>query len=202
MFKKIRIETIIFIILAVILIAIIATIGYIIDRQQLKVRQAVKREGGGIVQTPFMELEPTTYALPPASTPQEEQQTYPPVQYDSNAQDILLEKFQNRKTLSESDMLAKKQMLKLLPDGNTSGNIYESTNIIIGYVHDPDDLNVEITTTNINLAKTEAVQWFKSHGFSEKAVCDHPVSFYLSSETADLLRGSGIIFNPLPLNCE
>ena len=65
-----------------------------------------------------------------------------------------------------------------------------------------DDLNVEITTTNIDQAKAEAVAWFVSHGLSQTGICDHPVSFMLNYNIADELQGSSIIFNPLPPDCQ
>ena len=128
--------------------------------------------------------------------------TLPPVKYDKEAQDLLLERFQNRKPLSPNDEKAKTKILGLLSAGKTSGTVYTSSNVIIGYVSSANDLNVEIQTADIDMAKKEAVNWFINQGFSQKAICDYPVSFNLSGDVAESLRGKNIIFSPIADECK
>jgi hypothetical protein len=128
--------------------------------------------------------------------------TIPPVTYDKEAQDLLLEKTKNRKQLSPSDERAKTKILGLLPPGKTSGTLYTSPNVIIGYVSSANDLNVEIQTTDIDTAKKEAVDWFINQGFSQEAICNYPVSFQLDGDVAESLRGKNILFNPLADGCK
>jgi hypothetical protein len=85
------------------------------------------------------------------------------IPYDKAGNDLLFERIQKRKPLSPSDEKAKEAILTLLPEGKTSGNLYESPNVIIGYVDTPNDLNVEILTADISGAKQEAIDWFLSN---------------------------------------
>jgi hypothetical protein len=128
--------------------------------------------------------------------------TIPPVPYDDAAQDLLLKKTINRKPLSPSDERAKAKILGLLPKGEKSGTLYSSPNVDIGYISSANDLSVEILTTDIDMAKKEAVDWFMIQGFSQKAICDYPVSFYLNLDVAESLRDKNIVFNPLADWCK
>jgi hypothetical protein len=124
------------------------------------------------------------------------------IPYDKAGQDLLFERFQKRKPLSPSDEKAKEAMLTLLPAGKTSGILYESPNVIIGYVGSPaDDLNVEILTADISAAKQEAIDWFVKQGLSLNALCDLPVSFYLNSDVAGSIREKNFAFNPIAEHC-
>jgi hypothetical protein len=123
------------------------------------------------------------------------------VKYDESAQNRLLEKVQNRKPLSESDKTAKAKILQLLPKGSKSGILYTSPNFHIEYVSDPNVFQVEITKTDINLAKKEAEEWFRKHGFSQDAICNYPIEFYLNWEIKNALRNKSTIFSPLGLGC-
>jgi hypothetical protein len=99
------------------------------------------------------------------------------IPYDKAGNDLLFERFQKRKPLSPSDEKAKEAMLTLLPEGKTSGFLYESPQVLIAYLGPLNDLNVEILTADISAAKQEAIDWFVKQGFSLNALCDLPVSF-------------------------
>jgi hypothetical protein len=124
-----------------------------------------------------------------------------PVPYDEAGEDLLLKKTINRKPLSPNDERAKAKILGLLPAGKKSGMLYSSPNVDIGYISSANDLSVEILTTDIDMAKKEAVNWFISQGFSQKAICDYPVSFYLNLDVAESLRGKEMVFDPLADGC-
>jgi hypothetical protein len=123
------------------------------------------------------------------------------IPYDKAGNDLLFERIQKRKPLSPSDEKAKEAILTLLPEGKTSGNLYESPNVIIGYVDSPNDLNVEILTADISAAKQEAIDWFVKQGFSLNALCDLPVSFYLNVDAARSIREKNFTFNPIAEHC-
>ncbi len=125
----------------------------------------------------------------------------PPVLYDKTAEDKLLDVIQKRPPLSSADSFAKANILSLLPAGKQSGILYETNIIRIDYTHSADIFQVEILTTDIQAAKNEANLWFRSHGVSQQGICIYPVSFYLNSDVAAMLRPTKIIFNPLANGC-
>ncbi len=125
----------------------------------------------------------------------------PPVSYKSDATDRLIEKVRNHPELSASDSSAKQKILALLPSGKSSGYVYESVTVKIQYLSSPDTFLAEILTKDILKAKTDAVDWLKSQGLSQKGICDLPVSFYINYHIANDLRDSNVIFSPLPEGC-
>jgi hypothetical protein len=125
----------------------------------------------------------------------------PPVSYSSDATDRLIEKVRNRPTLSPADTSAKQRILSLLSEDQTSGYVYRSPTIRVEYLSSPDTFVVEILTTNISKAKTDAVSWFQSQGLSKEGICNLPISFYLNFDIANELRNQGITFSPLAEGC-
>ncbi len=126
----------------------------------------------------------------------------PPVIYDDKGQQELLERMENRQALSQSDEQAKIRILASLPQGATSGTLYRTNAINIDYLKAPNIFQVEILTINITQAKQEAVAWFVSQGFSQTAICNYPVQFYLNYAVAEQLRDKNITFSPLAPGCE
>jgi len=125
----------------------------------------------------------------------------PPVVYNAQAQGSLLNKVEERKTLTTNDQAAKTKMLsKISSEG--SGTLYQSENVSIDYLSTPNVFQVEILTTNIDQAKKEAVNWFMSQGLSQDAICNYPVQFYLNFTIAEQLRGKNINFSPLAPGCK
>lgn len=125
----------------------------------------------------------------------------PPLVYNKDAEDKLIDYIQNRRALSDSDIAAKTNILTILSNGEQSGILYESSTIIIDYIHSADVFQVEILTPNIQAAKDEANFWFRTHGISQKAICTLPVEFYLNYEVGTKLRHTNIIFNPQGNGC-
>ncbi len=140
-------------------------------------------------------------ATPTATPTPIETKTNPPVKYDQSAQDKLLDRVQHRRQLTNEDASTKTKILSLLPQGEQSGILFQSTNIIIDYTHSADIVQVEILITDIQQAKAEANIWFRSQGMSQQGICDLPVMFYLNFDVATKLRGSNVQFSPLPNSC-
>lgn len=120
----------------------------------------------------------------------------PPTSLPAEAK--MLEKIKNRQPLSESDITAKQNLLKLLPRGKNSGTIFQDDRFTIEYIEAPDLFKVEILNDDIDSTKASAVQWFYDNGFSQQGVCDLPLGFYLNYELAKRVEGE---FNPLPEDC-
>lgn len=125
----------------------------------------------------------------------------PPLVYNKDAEDKLIDYIQHRRTLSKSDISAKASILTVLSNGEQSGILYESSTIIIDYIHSADVFQVEILTPNIQAAKDEANIWFRTHGISQKGICTLPVEFYVNYEVGTKLRHTNIIFNPQGNGC-
>jgi hypothetical protein len=124
----------------------------------------------------------------------------PPVRYDADAQDRLVDKDINRKTLSPSDQDAKNK-IKALAQNTQTGVINQSANITLYYIQAADMVQVEIETTNITQAKQEANTWLRGQGLSQNGICNFPTMFFLNSDIANQLRNTNIVFNPLPEGC-
>jgi len=121
--------------------------------------------------------------------------------FDPDAQNRLLLKIETRKTLSQADYQAKAQILTQLPANQQWGQLYETPNISIEYIDSRDIFMVEIRTTAIENAKKEANVWFRVHGFSQDAICNYPVQFYLNSDIMNKLIDNDITFSPLGVGC-
>ena len=143
--------------------------------------------------TPIQQAEASVTPLP-STTPNK-------VRFDQATEKRLLEKLKNRQPLTTEDAAAKARILAQLPQGETSGIIYQSNNIIIDYVEPVDEFQGEITTTNIATAKSEAVLWFRAQGMSQKGVCDLPLNFYPSYEIVHYLNQQNTVFYSLPEGC-
>jgi len=125
----------------------------------------------------------------------------PPLTYDKAASQKLLDYIDNRRALSSSDTFAKANILSLLPSGQQSGIVYQSSNIIIEYISSADVFQTEILTTDIQAAKNEANAWFREHGVSQKGICTLPVEFYMNHDVANTMRQENLTFSPLPNGC-
>lgn len=137
--------------------------------------------------------------IPSSNSQDSAGQTRPPVIYDTKKTNELVEAVKNKKGLSQNGIAAKEKLILLLK--NTSGSVYKSQQVRIDYVKSPDIFQVEILSTDVTLAKQEAVNWMVSQGFTKDDVCKLPLSFYLSPETSASLQNTKTIFNPLPDGC-
>lgn len=187
---KKRLKTVIIIILA----SILLFIGLMIILLSLQNPQAGKQQ-----------ISPTFFPTPTSELNISEfpENTTLPIKYDKAAEDRLVEKMQNRETLSSKDTDARDKILSMLQNED-SGVVYRSKNIIIEYVTGPDLFQVEILTTDVEQAKLEASIWFAAQGMSENGMCNLPIMFYINSEIREKFREStkeGYVFSPLPKGC-
>ncbi len=197
MIKKIKFENILIVLIALILIIIMVVITYLNYLSQRANRKALKQPAQN--QTQQNSTTPTFIYIPPNFQPEKK----PIIEYDPSSQNLLIEKIQNRKPLSESDKAAAlKILLDFLPEDAESGTIYTSPNMRIDYNGTLNIFEVEIKTTNISLAKEEAVQWFLNRGFSQDAICNYPLEFILNWDIRNELGDSNIIFSTLAPNCQ
>lgn len=103
--------------------------------------------------------------------------------------------------LTAHEKAAKDFILQTILHGYQSGIVYHSKNIQIEYAHDADSFEAEILTTDIELAKAEAISWFKAYGIKDKGICNLPLQFYLNLDIKNKLRESNTTFNTLPEGC-
>lgn len=118
---------------------------------------------------------------------------------EEDPQKKLLDYTQNRRQLSVEDEEVKFQILSTLD--TSSGIVYQNENIVIEYIRSADLFQVEILTTNIDIAKEEAVSWFKNSGLSDQGVCDLPISFYLNFDIKNQMGAAAESYSPLPQGC-
>jgi hypothetical protein len=124
----------------------------------------------------------------------------PEVIYNSSAGAQLANKIIHRQTLSEKDAAAKTTVLETILKGDNSGIVFQTTDVRVEYVKSVDLFMAEILTPNIDGAKEEAVSWFLKQGFSQQAVCNLPVMFYLDTTVSSKLQQS-VPFSPLANGC-
>lgn len=122
----------------------------------------------------------------------------PPVLYNQEKTNLLVERAQDRIQLSSNGTLVKERLIKKL--NGESGDIYTSPKIRIEYIQAPDLFQAEILSTEITSAKEEAVNWMLSQGFTSEDLCNLPFSFYLSIQAKNSIK-SNEVFNPLPEGC-
>jgi hypothetical protein len=143
------------------------------------------------VKNTYLSKSPSENLVPnPAAT-----KTNPPVAYEKESTDRMLDLVDNRRKLSSSDLRVKEKLKKLLKTPKTT-NTYT-----IEYVSNPDEFMVEILTIDMNTAKEESVAWLRNQGLSEQGLCNLPVVYYLNYNVAQNLRDMNIKFNPLAPGC-
>lgn len=127
--------------------------------------------------------------------------TRPPFLYDQRSDEAMMDLIENRRPISNADSLAKAKILTLLPQGDLSGIIHETRNIRIDYIQSGDIFQVEILTTDVQTAKSEANVWLREQGLSQEAICTLPVVFYVSYDVAEQLRNTNIVVSSLANSC-
>ena len=124
------------------------------------------------------------------------EKTDQPIKLNEEKEKLLEDLVTHRKPLvEESDQKAKAELIKH-PNPLLTTNDY-----IVTYDKKDDFFQAEIKTIKISTARDEVVAWFRSKGFSGAAVCILPIQFTIDEQSAESLRGLGIIFNPLPPGC-
>lgn len=200
--KRIKSQYIVTIILASILLFIIIILVYVSYLNREAAKSAIKQRAQDVpspIPTESQFSIPTTTEIPTIV----ERDQKPPVQWDTTTSNLLMQKINNRSPRSTSDLDTRKKVInEFLPEDADSGLLYQSPNITIDYTLEPDVFQVEITTTNINAAKAEAVKWFLDQGFSQDFICNYPVEFYLNSDIMYKLNNTATVFSPLAPSCQ
>jgi hypothetical protein len=111
----------------------------------------------------------------------------------------LAEMLTNPPTLSANDESVKNTILA--PLSGVAGNLYATPNVTVFYLPSIKEFGAKIETTNITLAKKDAVDWFRSKGISQTGVCHLPLEFYLSYDAQNYLKLHSVVFDPLPPGC-
>jgi hypothetical protein len=118
-----------------------------------------------------------------------------------------LDSLSNRRPLSQDNLNVRKNLIQKLMTSSSQlqsdveGTIFSNENVSIGYVGALDDFEIQILTTNIDLAKTQAEEWLQQQGLTKQAICDLPLFYYLSPDVADALP-QDTTFDPNPLACQ
>lgn len=126
--------------------------------------------------------------------------TPPQVIYNSAAGARLANKIIHRQTLSAQDTTVKQTTLNTILKGNNSGIVYRNADVSVEYVKSMDLFMADILTPDTNKAKIETVTWFKNQGFSQQAICNLPLMFYLESGVSSEIQ-QDIQFSPLANGC-
>lgn len=134
-------------------------------------------------------LQPTTGQTFPGTT-----NTFP-IPTESVNDQKLLNRIENRQQLEQNDTTAKQKIINSLSPSTET--VYQTSDFTIDYVRTPDVFQVEIDSTDVAKAKSEAVAWFESQGISYSGICRLPVMFYLNF----YIKRQGYTISPLADGC-
>lgn len=101
--------------------------------------------------------------------------------------------------LNPNDESAKNAIL--VPLNGSAGNVYTTENVTVFYLPSIKEFQGEIESMNIDIAKKETVDWFRSKGMSQQGICNLPLEFFLNIDVADNPKLKNITFDPLPPGC-
>jgi hypothetical protein len=118
---------------------------------------------------------------------------------DLSAEKRLLNILEHPPVLSNNDSAVKIKILA--PLNGQAGDIYHGPDVIISYLPAGNEFQGEILTTNIELAKKEAVDWLEKQGLSQEGICNLPIMFFLSADTAIHFQNQDVLSSPLPPGC-
>lgn len=121
------------------------------------------------------------------------------LKYQSGTQGKLYDELTSERTLIADD--ESKRALIISGIGNKSGTLYASSNALLGYLSSPDYFQAEITTTDVDSAKKEVVDWFLSKGVSKSGICDLQIMFMLDEKASSYFIEQKLEFNPLAPGC-
>lgn len=111
----------------------------------------------------------------------------------------LIDRLKNPVPLTINDQNIKKQVIAEV--GGKAATLNETKSYKIMYLPAGDEFLVAIKDINILTAKQEVKSWFISKGFTQNAMCDLPVSFFLDNLVVEQLKGLDITFNPIMEGC-
>lgn len=141
-----------------------------------------------------------TVVFPPAPTPLSVPEThFGNIRYEPTQTVKMIQQIENRPSIPPSDSDIKTVIVNSI--GNDSGTVNKVDNEYrVDYLKTQDFFQVEIDTTDIQKAKTDAVAWFTSQGMSHEGICKLPLIFYLNFYIKKELP-QATLFNPLPEGC-
>jgi hypothetical protein len=91
------------------------------------------------------------------------------------------------------------------PLGGRAGTLFENEEVRIDYIPPidpfPDIFSIEIFIEDSTRAKQTAVEWFSEQGFSDKDICELPISFFLSNDVRWAYIRQERVFDPLLEDC-
>lgn len=175
-------KTILFLITAFCAVLIIVVLFFILQRMQ-----GSQNLGTPQVSAPTLAPTQTETRLPNRVT------------YDLQKGREVADKAKSRQPLSQAGISAKNTLISTLPSG--TGIVYAGTAVKISYLSAPDLFQGEILTLPAADAKSEAVNWMISHGFTRDDICNLPLSFYLGASAYQKAAESNLKFNPAPDGC-
>lgn len=117
----------------------------------------------------------------------------------SDGHSKLIDRLKNPVPLTVNDQNVKKQVIAEV--GGKAATLNETRSYKIMYLPTGDEFLVAIKDINIVRAKQEVKNWFISKGFSQNAMCDLPVSFFLDNLVVEQLKGLDITFSPIMEGC-
>ncbi len=121
------------------------------------------------------------------------------ISFNLEKRDKLIELMNDKPSLSSADLAVKNNILAKI--NNQSGYLQETDEYKIEYIKSGDLFQVELLVTEHSFAKIKAQSWFETQGFSNQAICNLPIMFYLSAEAKAQLTDKDINFNYLPEGC-
>lgn len=143
---------------------------------------------------------PTKVVEPPIdNNPIKKGTTTPPVKYDKIAMNKIINKMENRIKLNPQDQVVENRLVGVA--NRKPLDLSVTNNYTIVYIEVMDNFMVEINNQDLSKAKAEATSWFISQGFSQQAICDKPVIFFINWDIAQQLRPLNITFSPIAEGC-
>ena len=123
-------------------------------------------------------------------------QTRPLVPYVPGSIKKAVSRLNNPLPLNQTEQDLRQQFIKTATGNNNI--VYQATDFRVEYNSDLDFFEIAILSTNIALAKQEAVSWLVNQGLDIKGICNLPVTFYLDGNQTNI-QGGG--FDPNPIGC-
>lgn len=144
--------------------------------------------------------------IAPSDNIDAEAQTEPVLQYDQAAEiKQAKRKKDGTKNLAKTDLQVRNSIIEKIKNTTDAGGfVFINDNVAIEYINvegQNDGFEAQILTTDVNLAKTQAEDWFTQQGISKQGICDLPLSYSLSPDVVDLLSPD-TVFDSSPLSCQ
>ncbi len=110
-----------------------------------------------------------------------------------------LEIAMEKPTLKQKDLFIKNSIASKLTEPVSV--VYQTDLVQVKYVKGPNDFEAKITSTQVEEAKNQTIQYFRGQGLSNDGICKLPLVFYPSIEIKEQLASEGKTFSLLPDFC-